>query len=202
VTLTAAPPTKIATSISISVSPTSGRVPFDITVTGKLVDSAGTGLNNKTINLYSNVILVGTTTTILNGSYAFNLNITAAGTYQFQTEFLGDATYEGCAANNGTIGVTEAGAFTVKGKAFTFPIPPGSVEAVVTVDAVQYKTPFEEEIPAGTKIFKASWNTQTLEEEVNVDKDMTILFLFDPAGILNRTLVLPTEMLPPIPLPS
>jgi len=107
VTLTAAPPTKIATSISINVSPASGTVPFTVSSNGRLIDVAGTPLNNKTINLYSNGIFVSSTTTAGSGDYVFNLNITATGTYQFQTEFPGDATYEGCTVHNGTQGLLE-----------------------------------------------------------------------------------------------
>ena len=104
---------KISTSVLISVSPTSGIIPFTVSISGRLFDSAGIPLDGKTINLYSNAILVGTTTTaagpagIPAGSYAFNVNITAAGTYQFQTEFPGDAAYEGCTVHNGTHGLLE-----------------------------------------------------------------------------------------------
>jgi hypothetical protein len=91
--LTLEPP-KIATSISINVSPTSGIVPFVATVTGNLVDSSGFGLQGKSINLYVNATLVDTQITGSEGNYVFDVNITAAGTFQCQTEFAGDDTFE------------------------------------------------------------------------------------------------------------
>lgn len=93
-------------------------------------------------------------------------------------------------------------AHNVKGYALSFPLPPGPVETEVTVNAAIYKTPFEEEILEGTRLFKATWNEQTLEEEVTVDKDLTVLFLFDPLGVLSRVIVLPTAPLPELPIPT
>jgi hypothetical protein len=104
---------KISTSVSINVSPTSGLIPFAVSISGRLIDSAGTPLNGKTINLYSNATLIGTTITAVmgpgspGGDYAFSVNITVIGQYQFQTEFLGDADYEGCTIHNGTHGLLE-----------------------------------------------------------------------------------------------
>jgi len=100
---------KIATSISINVNPPSGIVPFQVAVTGNLVDNAGVGLQGKSINLYVNGTLTGTQITGSQGSYIFNVSITVAGTFQCQTEFLGDDTYEGCTVHDGTHAmVTEA----------------------------------------------------------------------------------------------
>lgn len=98
--------TKIPTVISIEVNPTSGTVPFTVRVSGKLIDSAGVPIDGRFINLYSNGILVGTTTSAA-GYYAFSADITAAGTYQFQTEFPGDDTYEGCTVHNGARAMSE-----------------------------------------------------------------------------------------------
>lgn len=94
-------PGKSGTSVSINVSPTSGNVPLTVNISGKIIDSTGLPLS-KTINLYVNATLVDTFTTSITGNYVFSVNITAAGTYQFQIEFLGDAYYEGCTAHNGT----------------------------------------------------------------------------------------------------
>jgi hypothetical protein len=97
---------RIKTSLSINVNPTSGTIPFTVSVSGKLVDSAGVGLLNKTINVYSNGVLVTSGPTgAPDGSYLFYIDITVAGTYQFQTEFPGDATYEGCIEHNGALGI-------------------------------------------------------------------------------------------------
>jgi len=41
------------------------------------------------------------------GDYAFSVNITVVGQYQFQTEFPGDVAYEGCTIHNGTHGLLE-----------------------------------------------------------------------------------------------
>ena len=92
--------TKIPTVVSIVVNPTSGTVPFTVSVSGTLLDSAGIALDGKSINLYSNGVFVSATTTAT-GNYAFSVNITVAGTYQFQTEFPGDNVYEGCTVHNG-----------------------------------------------------------------------------------------------------
>jgi hypothetical protein len=98
---------KIATSISINVSPTSGNVPFDIGVTGKLIDSAGNPLVGKSIVLYMNGIYVDTRITTISppGEYGFSVVISTPGTYQCQVEFAGDDTYEGCSVHNGTCGL-------------------------------------------------------------------------------------------------
>lgn len=105
-----------------------------------------------------------------------------------------------------TIGIARTAvlaAHTVRGYAFTWPVPPGSVEADVTVNSATYKTPFEEKIPEGTRLFKATYDEQTLEEEIAVDEDLTVLFLFDPLETLSNVIVLPTAMLPPIsPIPA
>ena len=80
--------------------------------------------------------------------------------------------------------------YAVRGYAISFPLPPGPVTAEVTVDETEYETPFEEEMTPGTKVFKATSMEQTLEEEVTVDRDLTIVFLFDPATVLSRVMVL------------
>jgi len=103
-TVTAA---KKGTLISINVSPASSTVPFTATVTGSLTDTTGWQLIGKSINLYINGTLTATGTTANGGAYGFNVNITVAGTYQFQTEFPGDADYEGCSVHNGTAGLQE-----------------------------------------------------------------------------------------------
>jgi hypothetical protein len=105
-TLTAyyvAPPVRIPTSISINVNPTSGVVPFTVTISGVLTDNVGNPLAGKTVNLYMDTTLVSTTTTGTDGAYSFNRTISEAGTYTFQTEFPGDETYEGCTIHNGTL---------------------------------------------------------------------------------------------------
>jgi hypothetical protein len=44
--------TKTGTRLTIGVSPTSGYIPFVVTVSGNLYDVFATGLIGKTINLY------------------------------------------------------------------------------------------------------------------------------------------------------
>jgi hypothetical protein len=100
-------PTKIPTSLSISVSPTSGYAPLNVSISGRLVDSAGTGLAYKTVNLIVNGNILQSTTTqpaggggIPAGYYSFSVQFDA-GTYVIETEFPGDAEYEGCLKSNG-----------------------------------------------------------------------------------------------------
>lgn len=89
-----------------------------------------------------------------------------------------------------TVGVKEAATHMVRGYALTWPLPPGpAFNAKVTVDTEEYSCPFEKEISEGTQVFKASWLEQTLEETVIVDKDLVILFLFDPAEIFSEVIV-------------
>ena len=111
---------KIATSISAQITPTSGIVPFTVTIWGRLTEPTGGVLNGKTVNLYNvdasgNPVgspIASTTTSVLGagspgGDYTFSMNITAGGTYRFVTEFPGDETYEGCAMLNSTYGLKE-----------------------------------------------------------------------------------------------
>jgi hypothetical protein len=94
------------TVVSISVNPTTGNIPFTVNIIGQLTTLAGVPIDGKPINLYNNGILISTTTTVV-GNYFFSVNITAVGQYQFQTEFPGDAAYEGCTIHNGTHGLLE-----------------------------------------------------------------------------------------------
>jgi hypothetical protein len=84
------------TSISISVSPTSGTAPFTVSIAGMLKDNSGFGLGSKEIDLYVNGTKTATTATDSSGNYSFSLSITSAGSYTIQTQFPGDATYAGC----------------------------------------------------------------------------------------------------------
>lgn len=102
VTLVAAP-ALIPTGINISMTPTEGRVPLDVTIQGYLWDAVtAVGLNGKTINLYRDGVLFLTTTTGPAygeaGYYVFNFTVDTPGTYTFFTEFPGDGTYAGCEA--------------------------------------------------------------------------------------------------------
>jgi hypothetical protein len=108
VTLTAPPPPKIPTSITIDVSPTSGRVPFTVTVSGNLSDNVGSPVVGRRIDLYVDGAYIKSEYTNTSGNYVISTDITTAGTYQFQTEFPGDETYEGCAVHNGTHGLEGA----------------------------------------------------------------------------------------------
>jgi hypothetical protein len=100
---------KIVASISAQITPTTGIVPFTVTIWGRLTEPTGGVLNGKTINLYNadgsgnpvGAPIASTITGVLGagspgGDYTFPVNITVAGTYRFVTEFPGDATYEGC----------------------------------------------------------------------------------------------------------
>lgn len=97
---------KILTTLSLYVSPTSGNAPLVVTVDGMLLDSGGAGIGGKTINIIMNGEVIGTDITTTEvapegpGYYKTYYEITAPGDYTFETEFLGDATYEGCVESN------------------------------------------------------------------------------------------------------
>lgn len=88
---------KDATIITIVVNPTSGTIPLNVTVTGKLTAViTGAGLFNKQIDLLVNSVKVGQTTTDSNGDYSIAFTISEMGSYTVETEFLGDTDYLGC----------------------------------------------------------------------------------------------------------
>jgi len=92
---------KLATSLSIDVSPTSGTAPLNISVSGYLTETAtGYGVGLKPINVYVNGSLYGSVDTKSNGFYATYITLTSQGTYTIHTEFGGDVTYEGCEVCN------------------------------------------------------------------------------------------------------
>jgi len=98
---------KVGTTLTISVSPTSGPAPLSIVVSGKLTENVyGYGLGFKTINLIINGEVISSTDTKSTGTYALYATLTSPGTYVVETEFPGDAEYEGCEVHNG---VTVAG---------------------------------------------------------------------------------------------
>jgi len=94
---------KRTTSISISVSPTSGNVPFSVSITGTLTDSKGVLLGGATVNLYRDGAFISSVKTI-GGNYSFTDTITSVGAYQYQTVFPGTAEHEGCGVHDGTVG--------------------------------------------------------------------------------------------------
>lgn len=108
-TVTAHPPAKKETKVSINVSPTSGPVPLPITVDGMLTTMIGAGVPSRKINLIINGKVVDTTTTtsevsqIGPGYYKFGRTLTEAGSYAVKTQFLGDAEYEGCDKSTKTL---------------------------------------------------------------------------------------------------
>ena len=88
---------KINTSLSISLSKTSGA-PLDwIKITGKLTrDDTGAGLGGKTVTLWVNGIKEKSTTTASDGSYKFDWKCPEEGRYDIYTHFDGDVTFWPC----------------------------------------------------------------------------------------------------------
>lgn len=93
---------KIPTSLSIEVFPTSGKAPLTVEIQGMLLGENAHGLGAKTVYLIINGSVVdstGTTTEVSPkgpGYYIFYIEFTEAGDYAVQTEFRGDTIYEGC----------------------------------------------------------------------------------------------------------
>lgn len=89
--------TKIATTLSITVTPGSGP-PISQSVTGYLKDVNGYPLNGKTIELWKGVggaepVYYGSATTFSDGSYGFYGVTVKEGSYLFEVFFDGDLTY-------------------------------------------------------------------------------------------------------------
>jgi len=151
VTVTATPASKISTSISAQANPSSGVVPFTLTIWGRLIDATGQVLNGKTVNLYNadaSGVPVGspiasTITGVLGagspgGDYTFSMNITASGSYRFVTEFPGDATYEGCAKVGETVGIGVGGKIGINSlrRSWIVIVGEGTPEAIVNEGAL------------------------------------------------------------------
>ena len=91
---------KTKTRISISVSPTVGDAPFDVTVLGTLTEQVRSrAVAGRQVNLWVNGVVVESTTTDSSGNYGFIYTIQDVGTWMIETEFPGDAQYAGCIEN-------------------------------------------------------------------------------------------------------
>lgn len=97
VTVTVTGPAKRKSILSISVSPTSGPAPLDITVSGQLLDQDGiTGLPNRSVRIKINETVVGTVTTNIQGRFSLPYTLSSQGSYTIYAEWDGDEYYEGC----------------------------------------------------------------------------------------------------------
>lgn len=95
----------IPTSLTISVSPTSGHAPLTVTVTGVLKDKAGVGLAGRTVYLYCGIANVGNVITGFNGLYSLTY-VLNAGTWLLHTYFAGDFEHLDCKSSDITVVVT------------------------------------------------------------------------------------------------
>lgn len=89
--------TKIATTLSITVTPGSGP-PSSQSITGYL-KAAGTPIAGKSIKLWVNGVYKQAVTTYGDGSYGFFGYVVAESTYIFDTIFEGDEVYSGSVAS-------------------------------------------------------------------------------------------------------
>jgi hypothetical protein len=93
---------KLSTSLSINVSPTSGKPPLTVTIDGMLLDEYGAGVPARDIELLIDGVVVATDATTTEASqigpgyYVFYYQFTAVGDHTVQTHFAGDTEYEGC----------------------------------------------------------------------------------------------------------
>lgn len=95
----------IPTSLTISVSPTSGHAPLTVTVTGALKDKAGVGLVGRTVYLYCGIANVGNVITHSNGLYSLTY-VLNAGTWLLHTYFAGDFEHLDCKSSDVTVVVS------------------------------------------------------------------------------------------------
>lgn len=102
---------KIATAISIIVSPTSGAPPLSVRITGLLTTAVGGPLGGKTVHLYrdGDEIDSMTTRTISPGQGAYDFTDVIEASADYYVEFEGDDTYAGCEEEEG-LPCTECGA--------------------------------------------------------------------------------------------
>lgn len=190
------PPPEVPTELTINLDPESVMPGEEVTVWGQLSTGELEDLTGMPIEIYINDTFLIEVTTNQVGNYATSITAPeTAGSYTITAKFPG---YEQLAESlaRGVLAVGAVETFMVKGEAFSFPAPPGRVEAQVTVNASKLTTPFEEKIPAGTRVFTAEYNEQTLKETLTVDRDLTVVFLFDPMGLLSRIVLVPTMPLP------
>lgn len=98
--------TKPSTSVSISVTPTSGAPPLQVTISGKLTrNDTGAALGGRgPMNLHQELILVDSTSTSYDpatlGEYEFVV-LLEKGTHSFFVEFPGDDEFLGCIREDG-----------------------------------------------------------------------------------------------------
>lgn len=126
------------TTLDITASPTSGRIPLHVSVFGQLKDLFGAGVNGKTINLFVNNVFYQSTVTgqvlDIGGYYLFTIDLNETGVYNFQALFEGDSTH---AKSNSPIVQVIAGPMLTY--ALTVQSSPTGVS--FGVDGITYVTP-------------------------------------------------------------
>jgi len=96
-----AAPAKKPTTLTISVYPTSGTPPYDVTIEAYLT-SEGIGVEGKTIKIYKNDSLRFSMFTDSSGRVEATDTVTMVTSYY--ATFTGDSIYEGCDTGNGVGG--------------------------------------------------------------------------------------------------
>jgi len=97
-------PPRIPTELSIDISPTSGVIPFVVTISGRLIEAeTGVGVPYRPIFVYVKFpgeilyeIAAAIETDFMGNWVIPEYVIDREGTYSFYAEFEGDAEYEGC----------------------------------------------------------------------------------------------------------
>lgn len=104
---------KIATAISIIVSPPSGAPPLSVRITGLLTTAVGGPLGGKTVHLYRDGVKIKSMATKMTspgqGAYDFTDVLETPGNHTYYVEFEGDDTYEGCEEEPGSLPCTVCG---------------------------------------------------------------------------------------------
>ena len=129
VTVTAPPPVKKATSLTMVGSPLQGFAPVTVTLWATLSDEAGGGVGGRKVSFYMNDEFQFSRITDEGGRITTSVKITAEGTYKIVTEFAGDEMYEPSRSNVATVKVSAA------------PPPPPPGEALAKITA--HTTPAE-----------------------------------------------------------
>lgn len=98
-------PAKRPSSLTIDVSPTEGVAPLTIRVSGSLnaADSPYEPIPYASIDVYMNGTLIGTPSTMDDGTWYLDYTISVEGTYTIFAEFLGNEWFEGCGKEDHTV---------------------------------------------------------------------------------------------------
>lgn len=92
------PPQSVPTAIELTATPTTGTIPFDVQLTGRLVRADTLqGLGGMDLDIYLDGNRVGRTGTFSNGVFNASVRVTLAGVHSIYVEFAGIGIFQGCA---------------------------------------------------------------------------------------------------------